>query len=160
MYEYERREGVEPAADPMTPQPPYAQGPYGERPYDQRVVREERWVGTPNRWPVQETVVEPPYNYTAVRVAWFVVALISTLIGIRFVLKMLGASPSAEFVGFVYGITSPLVAPFRGIFADNGSGFYIFEASSLVAIAIYLLLGWGIVNLIKIVTAPRRRPVL
>ena len=150
MYDYERREGVDPAADPR----------HGTGPYDERVVREERWVGAPNRWPVQETVVVPPYNYLAVRIAWFVVALITTLIGIRFVLKMLGASSQAEFVGFIYGVTAPLVAPFRGIFPDNGSGFYIFEASALVAIAIYLLLGWGIVNLIKIVTAPRRRPIL
>ncbi len=67
----------------------------------------------------------------------------------------MGASPQAEFVGFMYGVTAPLVAPFRGIFPDTGQGFFIFEPASLVAIAIYALAGWAIVGLIRITTAPR-----
>ena len=106
--------------------------------------------------PAEPAVIEP-YNYRAVQATWFMVALIVTLIAIRFVLKMLAASPQAEFVTFVYGVSAPLVAPFRGIFPDTASGFNIFEASALVAIAVYLLLGWGIVALIRILTAPRRR---
>jgi uncharacterized protein YggT (Ycf19 family) len=123
------------------------------------VVREERYVdGAPVRplVPVDPVVIEP-YNYRAVQATWFVVALIVTLIAIRFVLKMLGASLQAEFVAFMYGVTAPLVAPFKGIFPDTAQGFNIFEASALVAIAVYLLLGWGIVALIRILTAPRRR---
>jgi uncharacterized protein YggT (Ycf19 family) len=127
------------------------------------VVSEERYVdGAPVRplatAPVDPVVVEP-YNYRAVQITWFVVAVITTLIAIRFVLKMLGASPQSEFVGFMYGVTAPLVAPFRGIFADTATGFNVFEASSLVAIVIYLLVGWGIVALIRLVTQPRRRRI-
>ena len=65
----------------------------------------------------------------------------------------------AEFVSFMYGVTAPLVAPFRGIFPDTATGFNVFEASALVAMAIYLLIGWGIVALIKLVSAPRRRRI-
>ena len=66
-----------------------------ERPPDTRtdVVREERYVdGAPVRplTPAEPTFVDP-YNYRAVQAAWFVVAVIVTLIAIRFVLKMLGA---------------------------------------------------------------------
>lgn len=131
-----------------------------EDPVDGRVetVREERYVdGAPVRPLAAEPVVVEPYNYRAVQITWFVVAVITALIAIRFVLKMLGASPQAEFVSFMYGVTAPLVAPFRGIFADSASGFNVFEASSLVAIVIYLLVGWGIAALIRLVTAPRRR---
>jgi len=123
------------------------------------VVREERYVdGAPVRplVPADPVVVEP-YNYRAVQATWFVVALIATLIAIRFVLKMLAASPQAAFVTFIYGVSAPLVAPFRGIFPDTAQGFNVFEASALVAIAVYLLLGWGIVALIRILTAPHRR---
>lgn len=106
-------------------------------------------------------VVPDPYNYRAVQVAWFVTALIATVIALRFALKLLGASPQAEFVGFVYGVTAPLVAPFRGIFPDTAQGYFVFEPSSLVAMVIYLLIGWGVVALIKILTAPpRSRPVV
>jgi uncharacterized protein YggT (Ycf19 family) len=134
-----------------------------ERPPDTRpdVVREERYVdGAPVRplTAAEPTFVEP-YNYRAVQAAWFVVAVIVTLIAIRFVLKMLGAAQQAEFVAFIYGVTAPMVAPFRGIFPDTAQGFNVFEASSLVAIAIYLLIGWGVVALIKLLTAPRRRGI-
>ena len=101
-----------------------------ERPPDTRtdVVREERYVdGAPVRplTPAEPTFVDP-YNYRAVQAAWFVVAVIVTLIAIRFVLKMLGAQ-QAEFVAFIYGVTAPLVAPFRGIFSDSAQGFNVFE---------------------------------
>lgn len=134
-----------------------------ERPPDTRtdVVREERYVdGAPVRplTPAEPAIIDP-YNYRAVQATWFVVAVIATLIAIRFVLKMLGAAQQAEFVAFIYGVTAPLVAPFRGIFPDTATGFNVFEASALVAIAIYLLIGWGIVALIKLLTAPRRRHI-
>jgi uncharacterized protein YggT (Ycf19 family) len=134
-----------------------------ERPPDTRtdVVREERYVdGAPVRplTPAEPAIIDP-YNYRAVQATWFVVAVIVTLIAIRFVLKMLGAAQQAEFVAFIYNVTAPLVAPFRGIFPDTAQGFNVFEASALVAIAIYLLIGWGIVALIKLLTAPRRRGI-
>lgn len=143
MYD---RDGDVPYDDPVSERyPPGERRPYGGPPYER-----ER--------PVYE--LGPPYNYRAVQVAWFVFAVIVALIALRFALKLLGASPQAAFVGFTYGITAPLVAPFRGIFPDTAQGFFVFEASSLVAMVIYLLLGWGVVALIKIVTAPRRRPNL
>jgi uncharacterized protein YggT (Ycf19 family) len=98
---------------------------------------------------------QPAYKYRAVQIAWFVTAVVCVLVAIRFILKLTGASPQAEFVAFIYGISAPLAAPFRGIFPDSGQGFFVFEPSSLVAVAVYLLLGWGIVTLIKIMTTPR-----
>jgi len=97
----------------------------------------------------------PGYNYRAVQITWFVTGLIDVLLAMRFFLKLTGASSQAEFVAFMYGVSGPLVAPFRGIFADSGQGYFIYEPSTLVALAVYLLLGWGIVTLIKIMTTPR-----
>lgn len=120
-------------------------------------TREERYVERAAPVPAfTAPVVVAPYNYRAVQVTWFIIALIDVMIGLRFVLKLLGASPQSPFVGFLYAITAPLVAPFNGIFPTTGSGFYIFEPSALIAIAIYALIGWGIVALIRIVTAPKR----
>jgi len=94
------------------------------------------------------------------RVIWFIVAVIGSLIAIRFFMKLLGASYQADFVRFMYGVTGPLVAPFRGIFQSSGSGSYVFEPESLIAIAIYLLIGWAVVALIRIISTPRTRPVV
>ena len=101
----------------------------------------------------------PAYNYRAVQIVWFITGLIVGLIAIRFALKLLGASLSSPFTGFMYGLTDPLVAPFRAIFPTTGQSAYIFEPASLVAIVIYALIGWALVSLVRIMTAPRsRRP--
>jgi len=82
----------------------------------------------------------------------FVVAVIAILIAIRLVLKLLAASTESSFTNLVYGLTNPLVAPFQNIFgtpsAGNGA---VFELSSLLAIAIYLLVGWLLTRLVQLV---------
>jgi uncharacterized protein YggT (Ycf19 family) len=97
----------------------------------------------------------PAYNYRAIQVTWFVIGLICALLAIRFVLRATGAHEDAGFVSFIYAITSFLVAPFKAMYNTTGTGQYIFEPESLVAIIVYLLLGWAIVKLIQIATAPR-----
>lgn len=95
------------------------------------------------------------YNFRAAAAVGLVVGVVDVLIAGRFILKLLGASAQSGFVGFIYGVTSPLVGPFRGIFANSGSSNNIFEPAALVAIAVFALIGWGIVVLIRISTAPK-----
>ena len=111
----------------------------------------------PNQVPVVPVAVVAPsrYNFRAAAVVGFIVGVIDVLIAIRFFMKLLGASTQSSFVTFIYGVTTPLVAPFHGIFPNSGSGANIFESGSLVALVVYALIGWGIVALIRIVTAPR-----
>jgi hypothetical protein len=47
-----------------------------------------------------------------------------------------------------------VVAPFTGIFGNSGSSTNTFETASLVAIVVYAVIGWGLVVLIRVVTAP------
>jgi hypothetical protein len=90
-------------------------------------------------------------NYRAIQAVWWIVGFIDTLIAIRFLLKLFGANP-APFVRFIYDVTWPLVAPFHGIFNTDQVGRSLLEPESLVAIAIYTLIGWGIVSLIRLMT--------
>jgi hypothetical protein len=86
---------------------------------------------------------------------WLVVGVVDILLAIRFVFKVLGGSSQAGFVRFMYDITQPLVGPFHGIFNTTVEGRSILEPESLVALAIYSLIGWGIVSMIRLM---RRRP--
>jgi uncharacterized protein YggT (Ycf19 family) len=102
------------------------------------------------------TVVQPATsNYRAVQVIWLVTSVVTTVIAIRFVLKLLGASTESGFVTFMYGMTDPLVAPFRAIFPAASGSSSTLDVASLVAIVIYALIGWGVVAVVKLVTAPR-----
>jgi hypothetical protein len=106
-----------------------------------------------------ESVVRrvPTYNVRATRIVRYVMVTAEVLIGIRFMLELLGASTDAAFVALVYSLTVLLVAPFQGAFAPGHHGALVFEPASLVALVIYPLLAAGIVVFIKLYAA-RRTP--
>jgi len=131
--------------------------------YDREVVRQETTSGEPVRPVAPATPVttsrtavyrEGSTNYRAIQAVWWIVGFLDVLIAIRFLLKLFGANP-APFVRFMYDVTWPLVAPFHGIFNTAQEGRSILEPESLVAMAIYALIGWGIVSLIRLMSRPR-----
>lgn len=100
-------------------------------------------------------VRQPGYNFRAAAAVGFITGLVDLIIAARFVGLVLGASTQSAFVNFIYQVSAPLVAPFRGIFPASGSTGNSFEPAALVAILVYGAIGWGLVMLIRIVTAPR-----
>ena len=85
------------------------------------------------------------------RFIWFIVGVITTLLAIRMLLMLLASNQGNGFVDFVYALSGVFAAPFFGVFGYEPSyGNSVFEVSTLVAILVYLLLGWGIVKLINI----------
>jgi hypothetical protein len=97
---------------------------------------------------------EGSYNFRAAAVVGFIVGAVDIFIAARFLGKLLGASSASQFVHFIYQVSSVFVAPFTGIFGDTGTKTNTFETASLVAIVVYAVVGWGIVVLIRIITAP------
>ena len=83
------------------------------------------------------------------RVIYWLLGILEGLLAFRLILKLLGASTSSSFVTFIYNVTKIFVAPFAGIFKPVESGF---ETSTLIAMLVYALVGWGIAKLVAIVT--------
>jgi len=79
------------------------------------------------------------------------VGIVAILIAIRIVLKLLAANTASGFTQFIYNVTGPFVAPFANIFGTPaGDGGAVFEVSSILAIAIYLLVGWLIIKVLQL----------
>jgi len=101
-----------------------------------------------------DTEVSADSKSTVANVVWYVVGFIVILLGFRFVLKLLGANPASGFVDFTYTFSGILTAPFDNIFnvtsTTAGDVQSVFEPSILVAMAVYALIGWGIVKLINV----------
>ncbi len=97
--------------------------------------------------------------YRAVQLVYWVFGLIEGLILVRFVLKALGANPSAGFAQFIYGITAPLVAPFYGLFGNPSAQGSVLELHSIVALIVYGLLAWLIAKLAWILVGETRSAV-
>ncbi len=129
-------------ADPLQPVQPH-QPLQPQRSYRMDANAESRPAGSPITYRIAQTV-------------YLIVGIVEALIIIRIALKLLAANSGVGFVHFIYGISSPLVAPFSGIFPTPVSNANVLELSSLVAIAVYGLVAWGIVRMIAILG---RRPL-
>lgn len=93
----------------------------------------------------------------AQRVVWYIVGFIVVLLAVRFALLLLGANDDNAFVSFIYSLSGFFAMPFYGIFSyEPAYGNSVFETSTAVAIAIYLLVGWGIAKLLSLGTKSGR----
>lgn len=97
---------------------------------------------------------ETPIEYTtnvAARVISFIGGIIMALLGLRFLLMLLGANRGNGFVDFIYSASYPFAAPFFGIFNyQEQFGVSRFEFETLIAILFYGLITWALVRLVTI----------
>lgn len=81
----------------------------------------------------------------------YVFFLIYGFIAISILLEALGARESAGFARFIAAVTSPLLAPFKGLLSDPAVGGSQFMISYVVAIVVYLLLHAAINGALRMV---------
>lgn len=109
-----------------------------------------------DRFQEVHTEVRSPIEVVLERIVYFVFGVIEALLAIRFVFSLFGANQQAPFSRFIYNVTSVFMVPFNAIFNTQRAGGATFEWDVLVAIAVYALLAWAIVALIRAVS-PRER---
>jgi len=97
---------------------------------------------------VERTVY--PTAYQINRIIWYFFGLLEGLLAIRFALRAIGANPENGFAAFIYALTGPFVAPFNSLVAEPAAGGAVFEITTLVAMLVYLLLGYAVTKLVAI----------
>jgi uncharacterized protein YggT (Ycf19 family) len=165
---YDRRNDP---ADPVEPAHDHAHGDAHDHSHDDdrndtRVVERETYVerdrpvaAAPYAAPSNTTAnvnapgspgyVEPaapgPLHY-ARNILSLLFGILAVLIGLRILLLLLVANQTNAIVDFVFGVTEPFVAPFRGIFqfdAVTPGGGSVFDIAAVVA-----LVGWLLIYLL------------
>jgi len=87
-----------------------------------------------------------------------VIGIAEALIGLRVLLKLLGAREAATFVRWVYETTQPLLSPFEGMFPSPVfGGKFILEFSALFGLVIYAIIGFLLVQLIEFIDTGLKR---
>jgi hypothetical protein len=73
-------------------------------------------------------------------------------LGFRFIFALLDANLANGFASFIYAFTTPFVTPFYSLFSYDHptSGAVQFQGYTLIAMAVYGLLGAGLVRLISV----------
>jgi uncharacterized membrane protein len=85
------------------------------------------------------------------RIMRTVMAILEILLGLRFLLKLIGANPASGFAWFIYGITGLFMKPFTDLVSTWYTGETIIEVTTLIAMAVYALFFWGMVRLTRII---------
>jgi uncharacterized membrane protein len=85
------------------------------------------------------------------RIMWSMLAFLEILLAFRVVLRMIAANPNSGFAVLIYGITGIFVGPFNGLIATPSSGGSSLEVTTLIAMAIYAMIFWGVAYVIRIV---------
>jgi len=103
-----------------------------------------------------DSVEEAPASCSvlATRIVSYLLGVLEVILAFRFVLALLGANRGSGFGQFVFGLSYPFVQPFFGLFGYTPQyGSSHLELYTLVAMAVYAIVAWGIIALIRL---PRR----
>lgn len=81
-------------------------------------------------------------------IVYAIAGFIEALIGLRFILRLVGANPASGFVDWIYDWSTPFVTPFAGIFGQDaavaGEGVVtqsVLDWTALIALVVYGLVG-------------------
>lgn len=107
----------------------------------------------------EEIVVDSPQKtyqtkkaiFRSYQIIWYILGVIEVLLAFRMALKFLGANAFSGFTNFIYAISGPFAMPFSGILGTTASSNLIFEWSTLIAMAVYAVVAYGIVALFQLI---------
>jgi hypothetical protein len=91
------------------------------------------------------------FTFKVMQLIWLGLAVLESLIALRIVLKLFAANPASLVAALIYGFTNLLLFPFAGLMPTPASGGMVLEISSVVAMVVYVLLGWALAKLVEVV---------
>jgi len=81
------------------------------------------------------------------QIAWYLLSILEVVLAFSFVLKLMGANPTAGFTSLIYKIAWPFSAPFLAVFPRTTVEGSVFEWTILLAMLVYWMIAWAIVRL-------------
>ena len=106
--------------------------------------------------PVDEEHPQEAYKtkktiFRTYQVLWYILGTIEVLLVFRVLLKLVGANQASGFASFIYAISDPFAKPFFGVVPGSAAGGSLLEWSTLIAMAVYWVIVWGIIELFQLV---------
>jgi len=86
-------------------------------------------------------------------------SVIEGLIGLRILLKLIGANPESLLVALIFGLSSLFLFPFTGLVQSQTMGSMVLETSSMFAVVVYALIAALVEKIITIASSRPRFPI-
>lgn len=78
-----------------------------------------------------------------------IIGTMEAFLGVRFILKILGASQQALFVRWIYSISDSILEPFFGMFPSPSIGpNFVIELNTIFAMMVYIIVGYFFIKFI------------
>jgi uncharacterized protein YggT (Ycf19 family) len=98
-------------------------------------------------------------TFKITQLIWLIFGLLEAVIALRVVFKLIGVNAANPFAALIYSVSNPLVAPFASLTGAPAAGGMVLEISSVIAMLVYLLIGWGIERIVSVLFYRPRGPV-
>lgn len=98
-------------------------------------------------------------TFKVTQLIWLILGTLEALLALRFIFKLVGVNPANGFASFLYGLTGFFVAPFASLTGTPASNNMVLEFSTLIAMIVYALVGWGLERLVYVLFYRPRGPV-
>jgi len=93
------------------------------------------------------------------QVIWYVLGVVEVLLASRIILKLIGANLNSGFTSFIYSVSAPLASPFRGVLGVTTSLESVIEWSTIIAMAVYAVVAFGLIKLFQLIKPTTEREV-
>lgn len=90
-------------------------------------------------------------TFKATQMIWLLLGLLEAIIALRVVFKLIGVNATNPFATLLYNVTNLFVAPFASLTGAPAAGGMVLEISSIIAMIVYLLIGWGLERIVNVV---------
>ena len=81
-------------------------------------------------------------GFKATQLIWLLLGILEAAIALRVLFKLIAVNAANPFAAILYAVTDLFVAPFASLIGAPAAGGMVLELSSLLAMVVYLLLGW------------------
>ena len=98
-------------------------------------------------------------TFKATQLIWLLLGLLEAAIALRIVFKLIAVNAANPFAALLYAVTNLFVAPFASLMGAPTAGGMVLEISSIIAMIVYLLIGWALERIVYVLFYRPRGPV-
>jgi hypothetical protein len=98
-------------------------------------------------------------TFKATQMIWLLFGLLEAVIALRVVFKLIAVNAANPFATLLYNVTHLFVAPFASLTGAPAAGGMVLEISSIIAMIVYLLIGWALERIVYVLFYRPRGPV-
>jgi uncharacterized protein YggT (Ycf19 family) len=98
-------------------------------------------------------------TFKLTQLIWLLLGLLEALLALRVLFKLIGVNAANPFANFIYNLSELFVAPFVSLIGAPAAGGMVLEISSIIAMIVYLLVGWALERIVYVIFYRPRGPV-